>query len=79
MVHVTANAGPQIHGIRLSEDNFRINVRDSRGKIHSIAKETTSKIVRDLTKSSMPSYQGRLSAIEVDDLVAYLFSLRGAM
>ena len=79
MVHVTANTGPQIHGIRLSEDNFRINVRDSRGKIHSIAKETTSKIVRDLTKSSMPSYQGRLSAIEVDDLVAYLFSLRGAM
>ena len=79
MVHITTKAGPQVNGIRLSEDNFRINVRDGRGKIHSIAKDQTTAITRDLTKSSMPSYQGRLSAKELDDLVAYLFSLRGAM
>lgn len=79
MVHVTPKTGAQVDGIRLSEDNFRINLRDGRGKIQSIAKDQTTAITRDLTKSSMPSYQGRLSAKELDDLVAYLFSLRGAM
>lgn len=79
MVHITTKAGQQVNGIRLSEDNFRINVRDGRGKIQSIAKDQTTAITRDLTKSSMPSYQSRLSAKELEDLVAYLFSLRGAM
>lgn len=79
MVHITTKAGPQVNGIRLSEDNFRINVRDGRGKIQSLAKDQTTVITRDLTKSSMPSYQSRLSAKELEDLVAYLFSLRGAM
>jgi hypothetical protein len=32
---------------------------------------------RDTGKSPMPSFRGTLSASEVDDLVAYLVSLRG--
>lgn len=78
MVSVTPKTGATVRGIRLNEDNFYIHLRDRAGKIHSIAKDTVTRIDRDLTKSSMPSYQKVFNEKELEDLVAYLFSLRGA-
>lgn len=79
MVHVSLKSGAKVNGIRMNEDNFYISLRDGKGKIHTLAKSDATSIDRDLTKSSMPSYEKVFTAEELDDLIAYLFSLRGAM
>ncbi|MBM3759574.1 MAG: c-type cytochrome [Acidobacteria bacterium] len=79
MVHVTLKSGTKVSGIRMNEDNFHISLRDSKGKIQTLAKADATKIDRDLTKSSMPAYGKVFSGAEMTDLIAYLFSLRGAM
>lgn len=79
MVHVSLKSGTKVNGIRLNEDNFYISLRDGKGKIQTLAKSDAIRIDRDITKSSMPSYEKVFSTEELDDLIAYLFSLRGAM
>ena len=54
-----------------------IQIRDLSGGIHSFQKADLKELQRDTGKSPMPSFRGTLSASEVDDLVAYLVSLRG--
>jgi cytochrome c oxidase cbb3-type subunit 3 len=78
-VRATTKDGRTVSGIRLNEDSFSIQIRDGRGAIHSLDKGAIAKLDKNLTKSSMPSYRGRLSDAELDDVVAYLFSLRGGM
>jgi cytochrome c oxidase cbb3-type subunit III len=77
MVRATLKSGPAVSGIRLNEDNFYLHLRESNGQIRSIAKADTSKISRDLTRSSMPSYKTMFTPQELDNLVAYLFTLKG--
>jgi len=74
---VVTKAGQRISGVRLNEDTFSIQMMDLNGGIHSFLKEDLKDLQRDTTKSPMPSFRGALSASEVDDLVAYLVSLRG--
>ena len=69
--------GRRISGVRLNEDTFTIQVRDLNGGVHSFFKEDLKELQRDTGKSPMPSFRGTLSESEVDDLVAYLVSLRG--
>lgn len=78
MVKVALKDGSSLSGIRLNEDNFSIQIRDGRGKIHSVDKDGAAKIDRN-PKSPMPSYKTRLNDQEVNDVVAYLTSLRGEM
>ncbi len=79
MVHLTLKSGQKVSGIRLNEDNFHVSLRDNKGKIQTIAKADTTKIDRDLTRSSMPAYGKVFNEDEMTDLIAYLFSLRGAL
>jgi putative heme-binding domain-containing protein len=79
MTHVTRKTGGKVSGIRLSEDQFQINLRALNGQLISIQKSDTTNIQRDLTKSSMPSYAKSLSATELENLIAYLFTLRGGL
>jgi putative heme-binding domain-containing protein len=79
MTHVTRKTGGKTSGIRLSEDQFQINLRALNGQLISIQKSDTTNIQRDLTKSSMPSYAKSLSATELENLIAYLFTLRGGL
>ncbi len=74
---VQAN-GPEIRGNRVNEDVFWIQIRDSGGTVHSLEKSTLTKIERQLDATLMPSYATRLSSVQLDDLVAYLVTLRGA-
>jgi putative heme-binding domain-containing protein len=78
-VVVTKRDGGKLSGIRLSEDNFQINLRAGNGQIVSVPKADAADIQRGLTKSSMPSYAKTLSAAELDNLIAYLFTLRGGL
>ncbi len=75
MVRATTAAGRQVSGIRVNENTFSIQIRDAGGRFHSLRKSDLKDLDRD-AKSSMPSYK-TLSPAELDDLVAYLYSLRG--
>ena len=74
--NVTLADGRKLQGEKLFEDTFTFNLRDLAGNNHSIDKSQAREIVKDQKKSPMPSYEGKLSAAELDDLVAYLASLK---
>jgi len=76
-VRLTANDGRQITGARVNEDTFSIQVRDAAGRIYSFWKEDLKELHEDWGKSPMPSYRGKLTDSEIEDLVAWLGSLRG--
>lgn len=67
--------GKEIRGIRLHEDNFSIRLLDSNENLVSVDKQSLQEIQRQRV-SAMPGYSETLSAKELDDLVAYLYSLR---
>jgi len=46
--------------------------------VHTLEKSQLSRLDRELEASLMPSYATRLAAGDLDDLVAYLASLRDA-
>jgi cytochrome c oxidase cbb3-type subunit III len=73
---VTAD-GKRITGIRLNEDTWSIQLRDLSGHLFSFWKEDLASLEKQPGRSPMPSYRGQLSDTELDDLVAYLVSLRG--
>ena len=73
----SGTAAREIRGIRLNEDVFWIHIRDAGGTVHVLQKSDLSKLDRELEATLMPSYGTRFSAAELDDLVAYLASLRG--
>lgn len=78
VVHAVSKDGTDIRGIRINEDVFWIQLRDARGNVHVLQKSEQSTIERQLDASLMPSYATRISGTDLDDLVAYLTSLRGA-
>lgn len=78
LVNLTTKLGKKITGVRLNENTFSIQVRDQSDKIHSLRKSDLKEVKREIGKSTMPSYKS-LSGPELDDLVAYLYSLRGGL
>jgi len=75
-VHVVTKSGQTIAGIRLNEDDISIQVRDQNDNLRSFLKESVREIRRD-KPSLMPAYGSILSRKEIEDVVAYLSSLRG--
>jgi putative heme-binding domain-containing protein len=78
VVRAVPNNGPEIRGIRVNEDVFWIHIRDAGGTVHALQKSELARLDRELEGTLMPSYESRLSAVQLDDLVAYLGTLRGA-
>ena len=78
VVRATTKAGRQIRGIRINEDVFWIHIRDAGGVVYVLEKSDLSALDRELEGTLMPSYASRFSAAELDDLVAFLATLRGA-
>lgn len=74
-VRVVTLAGQDISGRRINEDAFSIQLRDANDGLHTFRKSELSRLDKQYDSSLMPSY--KLSAAEMDDLVAYLSSLRG--
>ena len=77
-VHVVTKDGHSVEGTRVSEDSFSIVIKDATGHFHSFKKLDVEKIEKIPGKSVMPSFKDTLSASQLDDLVAYLASLKGA-
>ena len=78
MYRVVMKDGKEILGTRVDEDSFTMQLRDEHGNIHSIQKFDVKEIERVPDKSFMPSYKGKLTDEQLNDLVAYLASLGGA-
>jgi len=76
-VAVTSQSGSTIKGIRVNEDSFNIQIKDARGQFHSFVKSDLSELKRLRGETPMPSFDKSLTPSELDDLVAYLASLRG--
>lgn len=77
LVRAALEDGRVVSGYRVNEDTFTIQLRDPAGKLHSLRKAGLARLEKQLGQSSMPAYKGVLSEGELDDLVAYLASLRG--
>jgi putative heme-binding domain-containing protein len=69
--------GREVVGYRVNEDSFTIQLRDASSRLHSLRKADVSSIDRQFGGSLMPRYGDALGAAEIDDLVAYLASLKG--
>lgn len=76
LVTVVPNTGARVTGVRVNEDSFSIQIRDSDGRSYSFWKKDLAQVDRQRGKSPMPSYQGQLSDAELTDVVAYLASLK---
>jgi cytochrome c oxidase cbb3-type subunit 3 len=76
-VSVVEKNGREVRGFRVNEDSFTIQVRDADGKFYSFRKGDVQNIDKQQGRSLMPSYRDKLSAAQLDDLVAYLVSLGG--
>ncbi|MBI3683766.1 MAG: c-type cytochrome [Acidobacteria bacterium] len=76
-VRIVTQDGRRITGVRLNEDPFSIQIRDYSSQFHSFLKSELKELHKDWGKSPMSSYAKIYSREELDDVVAYLVSLRG--
>jgi putative heme-binding domain-containing protein len=68
--------GRTMVGVPMNEDTFTVQLMDTSERVHSLEKKSL-KSLRHEDRSLMPSYDtSRLSNTDLDDLVAYLQSLR---
>jgi cytochrome c oxidase cbb3-type subunit III len=74
-LEITGADGITRSGFRMGEDSFSVRIMDNDANLWSYQKNDIESIER-IERSTMPSYDGTMSESELDDLVAYLFSLR---
>lgn len=75
-IRVVTRSSQTISGIRLNEDDVSIQLRDTGDNVRSFLKSDIRE-VRYEKASLMPSYGPVLSRSELENLLAYLHSLRG--
>lgn len=72
-----APGGKKMRGFVLNEDTYTIQIMDMNAQLHSVDKSS----IRNLTidkHSAMPSYKDKLTDEQLNDLVAWLWTLRPA-
>jgi PQQ-dependent dehydrogenase (methanol/ethanol family) len=74
-VIVKQKDGSEIRGIRRSEDTFSLQMIDATGELHFIDKLKVASLRTDPT-SLMPAYGSKLAPGEIEDITAYLASLK---
>jgi putative heme-binding domain-containing protein len=67
--------GRVLTGVRVNEDTFTIQLRDTSNRLHSLQKGDLEEL-RKLDVSIMPPYEKTLSPSDIDQLVSYLASLK---
>jgi putative heme-binding domain-containing protein len=77
-LRVTAKDGKSYSGVRLNEDTFSIQMMDMAENIRAFWKHELKQVVEMKGKTPMPSYKSTLTKEQIDDLVAFLVTLRGA-
>jgi putative heme-binding domain-containing protein len=77
VVEALTQDGREITGQRVNEDSFTIQLREADGTFHSLRKADLASFDKPPDRSPMPTYRDTLTPAEIDDLVAWLASLRG--
>lgn len=77
-VTLVTRDGERIRGVKKNEDEFSIQIMDARERLQGYLKANLSELSND-KRSLMPAYgPDRLNDHDLDDLLRYLTSLRGA-
>ena len=76
-VRAVTSDGTVINGRRLNEDTYTVQLIDANERLVSLAKGGLREYTI-LKTSPMPSYKDKLSSGELDDVVAYLRTLKGS-
>jgi putative heme-binding domain-containing protein len=74
-IRAVTSDGKTITGRRLNEDTYSVQLIDAQENMVSLLKSELSEY-EVMNESAMPSYEGKLSTAELDDLIAYLASLQ---
>lgn len=74
-VVVETATGQSISGLAHAEDERSIQIRQTGGRLVTIPKNDLRRMTRE-ERSLMPSYASRLSSAQLDDIVAFLRTLR---
>ena len=77
VVEATTADGATIHGTRVSEDDFTLVLRGDDGQLHSLDRTSLRRLEKLPGQSPMPNYGSVFGPAELDDLIAYLASLKG--
>jgi putative heme-binding domain-containing protein len=79
VIQAVTASGVNIRGVRANEDPFTLQVWDAAtGALHSLRKPDLTRLLYLPAESTMPAFpEAVLPAAELDDLVAYLASLKG--
>lgn len=70
----TTTDGTLVEGLRMNEDSFSLQILVADGRLVSLDK-TNIREFEILSDSPMPSYRGRLSDKDLDDVIAYVARL----
>lgn len=76
-VELESRDGKKVTGVRLNEDTWSIQVLDGSDRLLSFWKKDLASLKVE-RRTPMPSYGGKLTSQEIDDIVTYLAGLRGA-
>ncbi len=76
VVEIVDAGGRTIRGVKANEDLFTMQIVTAAGKFRSFAKNSLRKVTRLTGQSPMPAFD-KLPPADLDNLVAYLASLRG--
>ena len=76
VVRLKTKTGEPVRGLLLNQDEYTVHLMDSQERIRSFPRSDLAEVMFP-RESMMPSFDGALSSHEVDDLVAYLCTLRG--
>ena len=74
-LRATTREGITVTGRRLNEDTFSLQLLDSKERLISVIKSDLEEYELD-ENSVMPSFERKLNQREIDDLVAYLATLK---
>lgn len=77
VVDLTQDDGKKKTGFLMNEDTYTVQFLDFEGELHSLSKSGLRSFKVSKT-SKMPSYKGRLSERQINDLVAFLTAKRHA-
>ena len=77
-MRVTHRDGTRIEGLRMNEGTYSVRILDANDNLWSLMKRDLAMSER-IEMSAMPSYAGRLSDAQLQDLVAYLYGLTGGV
>jgi putative heme-binding domain-containing protein len=78
MFRAVEKGGRAVEGMRVGEDSFSIVLKDAHGRLHGFPKPDLVSLEKEPGKSFMPSFKDSLTSAQMDDLIAYLSTLKAA-